>query len=212
MSKKPKKKTSKATNKNTKAKLARRKKWRSLFWKLSLVFVVLLAGFVLYLDSVIQSKFKENRWQLPARVYAQSLELANGKPMTPTRLRQELELLGYRKVVKATRQGDYENYKGSFFIHIREFQFWDGQQDSLPVSFNIKSGRIAELKNRDTGETLQMARLDPLLIGQFHPNRLEDRILVHLDDVPEHFKQALLTVEDRDFYEHSGVSPKNLVS
>ena len=211
MSKKPKKKTSKTISKNTKAKQARRKRWRSLFWKLALIFVVLLAGFTLYLDSVIQSKFKENRWQLPARVYAQSLELANGKPMTATRLRQELELLGYRKVVKATRQGDYENYKGSFFIHIREFQFWDGQQESLPVSFNIQSGRIAELKNRETGETLQMARLDPLLIGQFHPNRLEDRILVHLDDVPEHFKQALLTVEDRAFYEHSGVSPKAIM-
>ncbi|WP_223670040.1 penicillin-binding protein 1B [Kangiella shandongensis] len=204
MSKKPRKKTSK----NNKAKLARRKKWRSLLWKLALIFVVLFAGFTLYLDSVIQSKFKENRWQLPARVYAQSLELANGKSMTPTRLRQELELLGYRKVVKATRQGDYENYQNSFFIYIREFQFWDSLQEPLPVSFSIKSGRIANLKNRDTGESLQMARLDPLLIGQFHPNRLEDRILVHLDNIPEHLKQALLAVEDRDFYQHSGVSVK----
>ena len=207
MPKKPKKKTT-ANNKLSKEKLARRKKIRSILWKLALVFVVLFAGFTLYLDSVIQSKFKENRWQLPARVYAQSLELANDKPMTATRLRQELELLGYRKVVKATRQGDYENYQSSFFIYIREFRFWDGLQEAQPVSFNIDSGRIANLKNRDTGETLQMARLDPLLVGQFHPNRLEDRILVHLDDVPEHFKQALLTVEDRDFYNHSGVSPK----
>lgn len=204
MSKKPRKKTSK----NNKAKLARRKKWRSLLWKLALIFVVLFAGFTLYLDSVIQSKFKENRWQLPARVYAQSLELANGKSMTPTRLRQELELLGYRKVVKATRQGDYENYQNSFFIYIREFQFWDSLQEPLPVSFSIKSGRISNLKNRDTGESLQMARLDPLLIGQFHPNRLEDRILVHLDNIPEHLKQALLAVEDREFYQHSGVSIK----
>ena len=180
MSKKPKKKIAKKT-KATQAKQTRRKKIRSLFWKLLLVFVVVFAGFTLYLDSVIQSKFSENRWQLPARVYAQSLELANGKPMTATRLRQELELLGYRKVVKATRQGDYENYQGSFFIHIREFQFWDGEQKSLPVSFNIKSGRIANLKNRDTGESLQMARLDPLLIGQFHQNRLEERILVQLE-------------------------------
>lgn len=210
MSKKPKKKIAKKT-KVTQAKQTRRKKIRSLFWKLLLVFVVVFAGFTLYLDSVIQSKFSENRWQLPARVYAQSLELANGKPMTATRLRQELELLGYRKVVKATRQGDYENYQGSFFIYIREFQFWDGEQKSLPVSFNIRSGRIANLKNRDTGESLQMARLDPLLIGQFHPNRLEDRILVQLEEVPEHFKQALLTVEDRDFYEHNGVSPKAIM-
>ncbi|AOE50749.1 penicillin-binding protein 1B [Kangiella sediminilitoris] len=205
MSKKTRKKTS---NKKNEAKLARRKKLRSLFWKLALIFIVVFAGFTIYLDSIIQSKFKENRWELPARVYAQSLDLANGKPMTPTRLRQELELLGYRKVVKATRQGDYENYQNSFFIYIREFQFWDSTQPALPVSFNIKSGRIKDLKNRDTGESLQMARLDPLLIGQFHPNRLEDRILVHLDRVPDHLKQALLAVEDRDFYEHSGVSVK----
>lgn len=206
MSKKPRKKISN----NNKAKQARKKKWRSLFWKLSLIFVVLFAGFVIYLDSQIQSKFKENRWQLPARVYAQSLELANGKPMTPTRLRQELELLGYRKVVKATRQGDYENYQNSFFVHIREFQFWDGLQEQLPVSFTIDGGRIANLKNRDTGKTLQMARLDPLLIGQFHPNRLEDRILVQLEDVPQHLQKALLLTEDQDFYSHSGISFKGI--
>lgn len=206
MSKKPRKKISK----NNKAKLARRKKWRSLFWKVVLVFVVVFAGFTLYLDSLIQSKFKENRWQLPARVYAQSLELANGKPMTPTRLRQELKLLGYRKVMKATRQGDYENYQNSFFIYIREFQFWDSLQPALPISFVIEDGRIANLKNRKTGDGLQMARLDPLLIGQFHPNRLEDRILVHLDDVPQHLIDALIATEDRDFYDHMGISVKGI--
>jgi penicillin-binding protein 1B len=38
--------------------------------KLSLVGLVVLAGFAVYLDAVVQEKFSGKRWTIPAKVYA----------------------------------------------------------------------------------------------------------------------------------------------
>lgn len=39
---------------------------------------MLLAGFAIYLDAVVQEKFSGRRWTIPAKVYARPLELFNG--------------------------------------------------------------------------------------------------------------------------------------
>jgi penicillin-binding protein 1B len=36
---------------------------------------VVLAGFAVYLDAVVQEKFSGKRWTIPAKVYARPLEL-----------------------------------------------------------------------------------------------------------------------------------------
>lgn len=205
MPKNVKKKTEKARVIENKTILS---KLKGLFWKLTLIGTVLLCAFVIYCDALIQKQFKENRWQLPAKVYAQPLEIINGKSLTTTRLKQELELLGYRKVIKATRPGDYEQYGNYFYIFVRGFTFWDEKQESQEIAFNLDSGKVEKLMEHLDGKPLQMARLDPLIIGQIHPNKLEDRIVVRLQDIPEHLIQALLLTEDKAFYEHKGVSAK----
>ncbi len=174
---------------------------------LGLAFLFLL---VIYSDSQITKQFEGKRWQLPAKVYAQPLVLAEGKALTPTRLRQELQLLGYRKTVKANRAGDYENYGDYFYIYIRPFQFWDESVAAQEIAFRLTNGKVAELKDHVNGEPLQLARLDPLLIGQIYPNHQEDRLLVKLEDLPEHLQQALLVTEDKDFYQHHGISLKGI--
>ncbi|NVJ67135.1 MAG: penicillin-binding protein 1B [Gammaproteobacteria bacterium] len=203
----------KPTKPKIKAKTTKKSFWqrfKSFFWKLSLLVSAFLVVLVIYSDAQIKKQFEGKRWQLPAKVYAQSLVLAEGKPLTPTRLRQELQLLGYRKTVKATRAGDYENYGNYFYIFVRPFQFWDESVPAKEVSFNLETSRVAQLKNHVTGEPLQYARLDPLLIGQFYPNHQEDRLLVQLAELPEHLKQALIVTEDQGFYEHYGISFKGI--
>ncbi len=202
------KKSTKSSSKGAKKTLWQ--KIKSLLWKLSLLATAFLVILVIYSDAQIKKQFEGKRWQLPAKVYAQPLVLAEGKALTPTRLRQELQLLGYRKTVKATRAGDYENYGNYFYIFVRPFRFWDEYVPAKEIAFNLETSRIQKLKNHITGESLQYARLDPLLIGQFYPNHQEDRVLVQLDELPEHLKQALLVTEDQGFYEHYGISFKGI--
>lgn len=211
MAKKP-SKSKRPAIKGTK-KVTKRTLWqktKSLFWKVSLLGLAFLTILVIYSDAQIKKQFEGKRWQLPAKVYGQPLVLAEGKPLTPARLRQELQLLGYRKTVKAVRAGDYENYGNYFYIFVRDFDFWDDNAPSQEIAFSLENGKVEQLKDHVNGEPLQYARLDPLLIGQFYPNHQEDRILVQLNRLPESLKQALLVTEDKDFYDHYGVSLKGI--
>jgi hypothetical protein len=43
---------------------------------------VVLAGFAVYLDAVVQEKFSGKRWTIPAKVYARPLELFVGQKLS----------------------------------------------------------------------------------------------------------------------------------
>ena len=55
-----------------------------------------------------------------------------------------------------------------------------------------------------------MVRLDPVLIGQFYPSSMEDRILLNPDEIPKLLKSAIVAVEDRNFYKHHGIDFKSI--
>jgi hypothetical protein len=59
--------------------------------------IALIAGYLLYLDHVITSTFDGRRWSVPARVYAQPLELYPGLAVEADEIEVELKRLGYRR-------------------------------------------------------------------------------------------------------------------
>src|SRR5699024_5738417 len=67
--------------------------------------------------------------------------------------------------------------------------------------------RLDRMQNPDNGRELGYARMDPVLLDRLNIEQREDRLLVRLEQVPKLLTNALLTVEDKDFYHHGGVSP-----
>jgi penicillin-binding protein 1B len=72
------------------------------------------------------------------------------------------------------------------------------------VVLTFAGAQLATLES--AGASLDLLRLEPLLIGGIYPAHGEDRLLVRLDDVPETLVGALLAIEDRGFYSHHGAS------
>ena len=79
--------------------------WLGWLFKLSLVGLVLLAGFAVYLDAVVQEKFSGKRWTVPAKVYARPLELFVGQKLSRQDFLTELDALGYRREGAANGPG-----------------------------------------------------------------------------------------------------------
>jgi penicillin-binding protein 1B len=52
--------------------------------------------------------------------------------------------------------------------------------------------------------------MDPVQIGSFYPTVKEDRVLIKLEEAPDALIKGLLASEDRDFYQHFGVSFKGI--
>jgi penicillin-binding protein 1B len=177
-----------------------------------LVLATIGAGFFLFekvnrLDREITSRFEGRRWALPARIYARPLELYAGKKLTGVTLVEELELLGYRRGKSLARPGEYQAHGSHFTIHSRSFSFSDGQRPAGIIDLDIRHSRITSLADHQSGQSLPLYRLEPLLIASIYPGDNEDRILVRLDEVPPLLIRTLLLVEDREFYTHSGIRP-----
>jgi penicillin-binding protein 1B len=186
-----------------------RKRNRSSFpwFRLLLVLSLVFAAYVVWLDVQVTSQFNGKRWSLPARVYARPLELYAGRILTPEQFTAELRALNYRAVSAAQQPGQYARNRDVFDVASRAFPFWDGTEPARNMRVTFSSGAITALTDRATGQALSLARLDPVLVGSFYPAHNEDRVLLKLDEVPVSLTNALIAIEDRNFYHHHGVSP-----
>ncbi len=178
--------------------------------KLSLVGLVVLAGFAIYLDAIVQEKFSGKRWTIPAKVYARPLELFVGQKLTKDDFLIELDALGYRRESVANGPGAAAVNGNTVELNTRGFQFYEGMDPAQQVRVRFSGDYVAELSSAN-GAKLAVARLEPLMIGGLYPKNLEDRILIKLDQAPPYLLDTLVTVEDRDFYHHFGVSPKSIL-
>ena len=224
---KPKKKTPAKRKKSSKGGSA--KKANPRFFSLSRIFKVLvvllviaLVG-VIYTDANVRSKFEGKRWSIPAKVYAQPLELYPGKSLTQAQLVSELARLKYQKVrlsVSDSESVSTSERVGSFTVqnerHVqistRGFQFWDGMEKAKRMSVRFHEGRVERIVEDLQGDyrSLPLVRLEPVLIGGIYPRHNEDRELIRLDQVPEELINTLIAVEDREYARHNGVSIKGI--
>jgi penicillin-binding protein 1B len=177
--------------------------------KLSLVGLVILACFAVYLDSIVQEKFSGKRWTIPAKVYARPLELFVGQKLSRDDFLIELDALGYRRESVANGPGAASVNGNNVDLNTRGFQFYEGTDPAQQIHVRFSGDYVAELTAAN-GSKLAVARLEPLMIGGLYPKNLEDRILIKLDQAPPYLLDTLVTVEDRDFYHHFGVSPKSI--
>lgn len=179
----------------------------SLSLKVLLIVVAALALYAIYLDHKIQERFSGNKWQLPSQLYARPLVLEEGMRLSPRWLLDELALLRYQKVSKLTGPGQYVQKKNAIELFRRPFEFLHGKEPKQQLSLRFKGHRLIELKDGGSGKNLQQALLDPVLVARMQTAQREDRVLVSFDDYPQLLIDTLILVEDRDFYQHQGVSP-----
>lgn len=183
--------------------------WLGWVIKLSIVALVLLAGVAVYLDALVQEKFSGKRWTIPATVYARPLELFSGQKLDKDDFLTELDALGYRREKSVSGPGSMSVAANVVEMHTRGFRFYEGAEESQRIRVRFSGDFVAGL-TRANGEALPVARLEPVTIGGLYPAHNEDRILIKLDQAPPYLVETLVAVEDREFFNHFGVSPKSI--
>ncbi len=178
--------------------------------KVALVLFFVLATYLIYLDSKVTSTFSGQKWQVPAQIYARSLELYPGMALTSSQLQAELEQLQYQRNPSMTAAGQYSVSRNHVTIFRRAFTYIDGNEPAALFSVEFNSSGINRIRYRQEQE-VNFARLEPQLIEHMLSPHQEDRELVRLEQVPSLLKESLLLVEDREFYQHRGVSPLSVL-
>lgn len=183
--------------------------WLGWAIKLSLVGLVVFAVFAVYLDAVVQEKFSGKRWTVPAKVYARPLELFVGQKLAKDDFLKELDALGYRRENALSGPGGVSVAGNNIELHSRGFQFYESTEPSQRVRVRFSGDYVAGL-SQASGANLAVARLEPLMIGGLYPAHQEDRLLIKLEQVPPYLVETLVAIEDREFFNHFGVSPKGI--
>ncbi|MBV1892101.1 MAG: transglycosylase domain-containing protein, partial [Gammaproteobacteria bacterium] len=205
-----KKKRSKTRKKSTKAKRSglsvglKKLIKRGLFALLAIGLVALVV-----LDYRLTSRFSGNKWSLPSHVYSRALELYEGLELSRDGLVWELEKLGYRRVATLNAAGQYRLQGRRIDVHSRAFEFWDESKAAQTFTLTFQGSQLSRLRTQQ-GAPLALVRLEPLRIGGIYPAHLEDRLPVRLEELPPLLVEGLIAVEDRNFYQHYGISIRGI--
>ena len=182
----------------------------NLFLMILVSFAVLFFLYLSYLDYSVRSQFDGKRWAIPARVYANPVDLYAGNAISQNSFEELLKLLHYRKDAKLSAEGAFFKKPGQVTVRTRTFNFWDETQPSQRIEINFAEAGIASIRDIDEDKTVDIVRMDPVQIGSFYPTIKEDRVLIKLEDTPDTLLKGLIASEDRDFYEHYGVSMRGI--
>src|SRR5450755_1007847 len=184
-------------------------------WRLPLIvagvaLVAIAAGWVVHLDRVVTREFRGRLWSVPARVYAEPIDLYVGAPVGADDLEEELRRLHYRSGDPAAGPGVYRRRGGGFDLHARRVRFIDEQREPQLVTIGADPNLITRLAKAD-GAELPVFRLDPPVIGSVFPIHGEDRLVLSPDEVPPLLRSGIKLIEDRRFDEHPGVDAHGIL-
>ena len=208
----PRKKTTRPSRHKHKNQSSQKTSKQSILFYTFLLLLLSFASYLAFLDYTITSKFSGKVWSLPSYVYARPLELYKGLSISSTQLEQELKLANYKKVYRQpTLAGEYwQPESNQFQLISRHFTFADGEESSHFIRLRISQSKIIQLKKQQDNQPIDLVRLDPARIAGIYPQQAKDRQLIRLADVPDALVLALISVEDRRFYQHWGVDPVSI--
>lgn len=179
------------------------------FYQLGLICLLILVGYMVWLDFRVTAEFSGRKWDLPSHIYARPLELFVGAAVSRDELIWELEQLGYRRVDSARSVGQFSVANNRVQLFARGFDFWDGAEPSRLLMMEFSGDYLTSLIDADS-LPVPIMRLEPMRIGGVFPESIEDRLPVAIEDVPPILIDTLLDVEDRAFYEHHGFSIRGI--
>ena len=184
--------------------------FRNLLLIFSAVGLFMFISYLGYLDYNVRNQFEGKRWAIPARVYANPVELYAGYALPPEKFEALLNMLHYRQDAELSVEGTYFKEGSQISVKTRDFAFWDQHQPSIQMSLSFTDIGIESITDITKSEDVAIVRMDPVQIGSFYPTIKEDRVLIKLEEAPDSLIKGLLASEDRDFYQHFGVSLKGI--
>ncbi len=191
----------------------RNKKLLTLSGKLQLtvILICVLASWLLWLDYRIHSEFEGGRWTVPARVYARSPDIYTGQRLSIDRIEQSLKAGNYQSNPALDGPGQFKRSADALEVYLRAFHYWDGHVSADRFRIEVSAGVVTRIESVTAGADVPLLRLEPELIGKIYPDHKEDRILVEYREVPQFLVEALVAVEDRYFFRHSGIDFRGIL-
>ena len=171
------------------------------FLILAVSFTVLFSYFYIKYDRIIERRFRTPVFSNSAKIYALPQMVRTGEKIEASEIAADLRRAGYT-------EKDGQSALGSFRLVSGGIEVTPGPESyhsPEPARITISDGQVQTISSK--GSELSAYELEPQLVtALFDAEQRSKRQLVKYKDIPPILVQAVLAIEDRRFFEHSGVN------
>ena len=157
---------------------------------------------------MIDLRLSGHMQQTTARIYAAPMRISTGQTFTARELANHLQRAGYSEL-------DVPGMPGRYILHGNEVEIrpssesYFGGKNRLTVTFS--GNKVQKIRLLDTGAALDSVEVEPELLTSLFDSSREKRRAMRFDDIPKVLRDAVLSVEDKRFFEHPGFDPVRIL-
>jgi penicillin-binding protein 1B len=157
--------------------------------------------FYIKYDRIIAQRFRSPVFTNSAKIYALPRTVREGDKASAREIAAQLRRAGY-----SDKEGDSQF--GTFHLVSDGIEVAPGPESyhsPEAAHITIKEGQVQSIVSQ--GNNLSAYELEPQLVtALFDAEQRSKRQVVKYDDIPKVMVEAVLAIEDRRFFEHSGVN------
>lgn len=141
-----------------------------------------------------------------ARIFAAPESIALGDQTSPSDIAAALRRAGYNE--------NRNNAVGSYTLGAETIDIFPGADayfDQEPATVKFAHGKIARIVSLRDNTERPLYELEPQLLTNLYDRNREKQRVVHYDDIPPVLRDAILSAEDKRFFQHSGFDPIGII-
>ena len=175
---------------------------------LGVVFAIFLTGVGLFTyyyskySRMIDARLSGHVLQNTTQIFSAPEHISVGQAISPEELAGYLQRAGYRPEADENALGQYTVQRNAVDIRPSKLSYFVSD-NALDVQFTGKT--IRAIRPLGGGNALDNAEIEPELITNLFDSAREKRRPVRYDDLPPVLVHAILSAEDKRFFEHGGV-------
>ncbi len=172
-----------------------------VFLILAVSFTGLFSYFYIKYDRIIEKRFRTPVFANSAKIYALPRVVRDGEKIPAREIANDLRRAGYSEQEGQSKLGTFHLGGGGIEIMPGPESYHSPE----PARISFEAGQISHITSR--GAELSAYELEPQLVtALFDAEQRSKREIVKYNEIPPVMVQAVLAIEDRRFFEHSGVN------
>jgi penicillin-binding protein 1B len=171
----------------------------------STICLAVFAYFYTRYERIIDRRMSGQIFTNTAKLYALPKEVRRGDKLSAAEIASELRRAGYSEFGKGSKIGEYRMHERG--IEVRPGPASYHSEDGAMVTF--AAGKVSRIVGRGgsvEGRELGAYELEPQLVTALFDQERSKRQIIQYKDIPKILVDAVIAIEDRRFFQHSGVN------
>src|SRR5262245_2123566 len=175
--------------------------------------MILIGAFFYYWNrysAIIDAGLRGDIFVRSSGIYAAPLTVRDGSGTRMSDVIAHLKKVGYQQggPVANDKRGYYSTRNNSMDIYPGSDTKIDGDKafPNLRVTFARNGDGVQKIVDLDNQQPLGQAQIEPELISSVVNQEREKRKIIEYKDLPKSLVDAITSIEDRQFFEHSGIN------